>query len=42
MRKVISGVNDFFSICRGMKVSNYEELLTRNAFSDILLIILRY
>ena len=42
VRKVISGVNEFFSICRGMKVSNYEELLTSNAFSDILLIILRY
>ena len=33
---------NFFSICRGMKVSNYEELLTSNAFSDILLIILCY
>lgn len=42
VRKVISGVNEFFSICRGMKVSNYEELLTSNAFSDILVIILCY
>jgi len=42
VRRVICGVNDFFSICRGMKVSNYEEFLTSNAFSDILVIITCY